>query len=166
MNKLSIESINAKTPYQVKFKQETSSYLFTSESNIDYAVDFTSDDLVQTDKAYQFVIANLNNKKSPRDKFVKETVIAIIEEFFKKNNSTILILYSTDDNKQSARCRLFEHWFETFSNKSLFIMKTSSVIDEYGIENISSIILRKDNPKQQELLEEFDFSINMFRNKP
>ena len=65
MNKLSIESINAKTPYQVKFKQETSSYLFTSESNIDYAVDFTSDDLVQTDKAYQFVIANLNNKKSP-----------------------------------------------------------------------------------------------------
>ena len=100
MNKLSIESINAKTPYQVKFKQETSSYLFTSES-IDYAVDFTSDDLVQTDKAYQFVIANLNNKKSPCDKFVKETVIAIIEEFFKKNNSTILILYSTDDNKQS-----------------------------------------------------------------
>ena len=100
MNKLSIESINAKTPYQVKFKQETSSYLFTSE-NIDYAVDFTSDDLVQTDKAYQFVIANLNNKKSPRDKFVTETVIAIIEEFFKKNNSTILILYSTDDNKQS-----------------------------------------------------------------
>ena len=77
MNKLSIESINAKTPYQVKFKQETSSYLFTSESNIDYAVDFTSDDLVQTDKAYQFVIANLNNKKSPRDKFVKETVIVI-----------------------------------------------------------------------------------------
>lgn len=47
-----------------------------------------------------------------------------------------------------------------------FIMKTSSVIDEYGIENIASIILRKDNPKQQELLEEFDFSINMFRNKP
>ena len=41
MNKLSIESINAKTPYQVKFKQETSSYLFTSESNVDYAVDFT-----------------------------------------------------------------------------------------------------------------------------
>lgn len=45
-------------------------------------------------------------------------------------------------------------------------MKTSSVIDEYGIENIASIILRKDSPKQQELLEEFDFSINMFRNKP
>ena len=66
----------------------------------------------------------------------------------------------------SARCRLFEHWFATFSNKSLLIMMTSSVIDEYGIENIASIILRKDNPKQQELLEEFDFSINMFRNKP
>lgn len=91
MNKLSIESINAKTPYQVKFKQETSSYLFTSESNVDYAVDFTLDDFVQKDKAYQFMIAN---------------------------------------------------------------------------ENIASIILRKDNPKQQKLLEEFDFSINMFRNKP
>lgn len=77
--------------YQVKFKQETSSYLFTSESNVDYAVDFTLDDFVQKDKTYQFMIAN---------------------------------------------------------------------------ENIASIILRKDNPKQQKLLEEFDFSINMFRNKP
>ena len=47
MNKLSIDSINAKAPYQVKFKPETDSYLFTSVSNIDYLVDFTLDDLVR-----------------------------------------------------------------------------------------------------------------------
>lgn len=133
---------------------------------IDYAVIFTEDDLVKNDKAYQFVIANTNQKKSPRDKNLRDTVIAIIEEFFRKNNSTILILYSTDDNKQRARCRLFEYWFETFPSNDLFIMRTSSVIDEYGIKNIASVILRKDNPRIQEILEEFDFSIEFFQNKP
>lgn len=147
MNKLSFESINAKAPYKVKFEPETGAYLFTSDSNIDYLVDFTLDNLVKSDKAYQFVIANVNHKKSPRDKHLKDTVIAIIEEFFANNNSIILILYSTDDNKQRARCRLFEHWFKTSSCNDLFIMRTSSVIDEYGIENIASVILRKDNPR-------------------
>lgn len=166
MNKLSIESINAKAPYKVKFKPETSSYVFTSDSMIDYAVIFTQDDLVRKDKAYQFVIANINHKKSPRDKNIRNTVLAIIEEFFQKNNSTILILYSTDDNKQKARCRLFEYWFEAFSKNDSFIMRTSSVIDEYGIENIASVILRKDNPRKQEIVEEFDLSIEFFQNKP
>lgn len=55
MNKLSIESINAKAPYKVKFEPETGAYLFTSDSNIDYLVDFTLDNLVKSDKAYQFV---------------------------------------------------------------------------------------------------------------
>lgn len=84
MNKLSIESINAKTPYQVKFKQETSSYLFTSESNIDYAVDFTSDDLVQTDKAYQFVIANLNNRNHHAISLSKKQLLPSLKSFSKR----------------------------------------------------------------------------------
>lgn len=84
MNKLSIESINAKTPYQVKFKQETSSYLFTSESNIDYAVDFTSDDLVQTDKAYQFVIANLNNRNHHATSLSKKQLLPSLKSFSKR----------------------------------------------------------------------------------
>lgn len=62
MNTLSIESINAKAPYKVKFEPETGAYLFTSDSNIDYLVDFTLDNLVKSDKAYQFVIANVNHK--------------------------------------------------------------------------------------------------------
>ncbi len=166
MNTLSIESINAKAPYKVKFEPETGAYLFTSDSNIDYLVDFTLDNLVKSDKAYQFVIANVNHKKSPRDKHLKDTVIAIIEEFFANNNSIILILYSTDDNKQRARCRLFEHWFKTSSCNDLFIMRTSSVIDEYGIENIASVILRKDNPRKEDIIEEFNLTIGLFQNKP
>lgn len=166
MIKLSIESINTKAPYKVKFESEIGSYLFTSDSNIDYLVDFTLDNLVKSDKAYQFVIANVNHKKSPRDKHLKDTVIAIIEEFFVNNNSTILILYSTDDNKQRARYRLFEHWFKTSSSNDMFIMRTASVIDEYGIENIASVILRKDNPKKQDVIEEFNLTIGLFQNKP
>ena len=116
--------------------------------------------------AYQFVIANVNHKKSPRDKHLKNTVITIIEEFLATNNSTILSLYSTDDNKQRARCRLFEHWFKTSSCNDLFIMRTSSVIDEYGIENIASVILRKDNPRKEDIIEEFNLTTGLFQNKP
>lgn len=45
-------------------------------------------------------------------------------------------------------------------------MRTSSVIDEYGIENIASVILRKDNPRKEDIIEEFNLTIGLFQNKP
>ena len=107
MNTLSIESINAKAPYKVKFEPETGAYLFTSDSNIYYLVDFTLDNLVKSDKAYQFAIANVNHKKSPRDKHLKDTVIAIIEEFFESSIRTNR--FNASRKSQDSRCQIKRH---------------------------------------------------------
>lgn len=55
---------------------------------------------------------------------------------------------------------------KTSSCNDLFIMRTSSVIDENGIENIASVILRKDNPRKEDIVEEFNLTIGLFQNKP
>ena len=46
---------------------------------------------------------------------------------------------------------------KTSSGNDLFIMRTSSVIDENGIENIASVILRKDNPRCAIYIYDFGF---------
>lgn len=51
---------------------------------------------------------------------------------------------------------------KTSSCNDLFIMRTSSVIDEYGIENIASVIHRKDNPRKEDIIEEFNLTIGLF----
>ena len=55
------------------------------------------------------IYGNLNGVKSPRDKKVKATVIAIVEEFFNANKATMLFLCSTSDGKQLMRGRLFKN---------------------------------------------------------
>ena len=63
---------------------------------------------------YQFSIINFNNKKSPRDPKVRETIIAIIENFFMESQEVMLYICETGDGKQSMRSRLFEYWFNHY----------------------------------------------------
>ena len=125
-----------------------------------------SDDLLQSDESYEFVIANLSGKKSPRDKKVKDTIIAIVEEFFNSNSATILYLCSTSDGKQLTRGRLFQNWFESYKYSNRFTMVTSTLVDEYGIDNIAALIIRNDNPRLGKVLAEFGETIEMFSHKP
>ena len=100
--------------------------------------------------------------KSPRDKKVKATVIAIVEEFFNANKATMLFLSSTSDGKQLMRGRLFKNWFDTYKYRNRFTMVTSTLLDEYGIDNVASVIIRNDNPNLGKVLAEFGETIEMF----
>ena len=65
--------------------------------------------IFKQEDAYQLIIANVNHRSSPRDAKVRDTVIGIVDEFFRKNNTTLLYICETGDSKQSMRSRLFEH---------------------------------------------------------
>ena len=117
-------------------------------------------------ESYQLIIANLNNRKSMRDKKVRDTIVAIVDEFFNCNNSTLLYICETSDNKQGLRSRLFEYWFSTYNQKALFTTLSSSVIDEEGVINYATIILRNDNPFLTEIIAEFSESIQALNQKP
>lgn len=166
MNKLDIQRINTKAPYLVSFNEKDGSYTFVTDSGVEYSIGFMPDDLLQSDESYEFVIANLNGKKSPRDNKVKDTVVIVIEEFFYSNSATILYICSTSDGKQLTRGRLFKNWFESYEYSNRFTMVTSTLVDEYGIDNIASLIIRNDNPKLGRVLAEFGETIEMFSHKP
>ena len=163
MKKLDLVKINSCAPYAVKEDTQEGAYTFIADSGAEFSIGFMPDDLIQSDESYEFIIGNLNGVKSPRDKNVKATVIAIVEEFFNANKATMLFLCSTSDGKQLMRGRLFKNRFDTYNR---YTMVTSTLLDEYGIDNVASVIIRNDNPNLGKVLVEFGETIEMFSHKP
>ena len=52
------------------------------------------------------------------------------------------------------------------SYRNRFTMVTSTLLDEYGIDNVAAIIIRNDNPNLGKVLAEFGETIEMFSHKP
>lgn len=166
MKPLSLECINKRSPYTVEQTSNTGFYQFFTETGVHYSVGFMKEDLLLTKDSYQLIIANVNNHKSPRDKRVRDTIVAIIDEFFNQNNSTLLYICDTGDNKQQMRSRLFEYWFSTYQYKTFFTMISSTVMDIDGTINFATLILRNDNPFLSEIITEFTESIQLLNQKP
>lgn len=78
----------------------------------------------------------------------------------------MLFLCSTSDGKQLMRGRLFKNWFDTYEYRNRFTMVTSTLVDEYGIDNVAAVIIRNDNPNLGKVLAEFGEAIEMFSHKP
>ena len=166
MKKLDIDVINSHAPYVVKEESQEGVYTFIADSGAEFSIGFMPDDLILQDESYEFIIGNLNGIKSPRDRKVRETVIAIVEEFFNVNKATMLFLCSTSDGKQLMRGRLFKNWFDAYEYHNRFTMVTSTLLDEYGIDNVAAVIIRNDNPNLGKVLAEFGEAIEMFSHKP
>lgn len=163
---LDINRLNGNTPYRVSVGETTRSYCFTTCYGVDYSIDFVDDDLIESDESYQLIIANLNNKKSPRDYKVRDTILTIIEEFFTVNIATVLYICETGDSKQSQRNRLFDYWFSGYKYKHLYTLLSSSIKDEEGVMNYATLIVRNDNPKLVDVVNEFTKSVNLLNQKP
>ncbi len=166
MEKLDLAKINSHASYVVREDSQEGVYTFIADSGAEFSIGFMPDDLIQTDDSYEFIIGNLNGVKSPRDQKVKDTIIAIVEEFFNANMSTMLFLCSTGDGKQLMRGRLFKTWFDTYEYSNRYTMVTSTLQDEYGVDNVASVIIRNDNPRLGKVLAEFGEAIEMFSHKP
>lgn len=100
MNTLSLERINRFATYQVEQCEKDGFFQFFTDNGVHYSVGFIDDDILLSKESYQLIIANINNRKSPRDRKVRDTIVAIIDEFFNVNNSTLLYICETGDNKQ------------------------------------------------------------------
>lgn len=122
--------------------------------------------MLVSSESYQFNISNVNGKISPRDNKIRDTVIVIIENFFKRNQVALLYICETGDKKQAMRNRLFESWFVYANVQEKYTIMVADIEDEEGIENYAAIILRKDNPQFVEIVTEFTDTVNMFRIKP
>ena len=166
MTELSLQQINLNSPYQVFCGDSVGLFKFVSDSDVLFGVAFEKDDLLQTCDSYQFAITNYEGKKSPRDPKVRETILAIIEEFFIKNQAALLYICETGDGMQKTRNRLFRSWFGIYGENDEYLYLPMTVYDEEDNENYTALILRKDHPCFKDVVSEFTQTINMLNNKP
>ncbi len=160
MNTLDLVRLRQRTPYSVWADGDV--YLFKTDFDIVYAVDFKEDFSFGGNPAYWFALTNRSQKPSPGDPKVKETVICILEEFFCTNPDILLYMCDTADDQQAQRDRLFLRWFNQAAQRQHYVIKTAQVIDE-GIMNYIAIIIPRSHPDLEAIIRHFDEEIRMFR---
>lgn len=165
MIKLPLQRINEVAPYKIKLQHDGSAY-FTTDKGLHYIVSFDPDDAILSTLCYQLIIINVDNKPSPRDCKLRDTIVAIVEGFFAFNNEVMLYICETGDGKQAMRNRLFQYWYSQYERKYEFTFLSASIKDEEGIVNYATFIMRNDNPNYVEVLEDFGHSVQVLSNKP
>jgi hypothetical protein len=103
-------------------------------------------------------IVNATHKASPNDIKFRQTLTAIIEEFFEQNNDVMLYITETGDEKQELRNRLFVRWFNTYENNDCFFIRVADGKME-GQNNFMALLARRDNSRLAEVIEEFDETV-------
>ncbi len=166
MEKLSLNAINAKSEYLVKKEEDELTFSFMTDNMAEIFISFEKDDILQSGIVYQFGISNPQGTKSPRDQKVRNTILAIIEEFFNKNKAALLYICETGDGMQKMRSRLFQYWFSIYNEREEYLFLPQIVYDEEENENYAALIIRKDNPCFVELVSEFTDTINLLNGKP
>ena len=166
MKPLSLQEINKVSPYEVTMVISPNTYRFLTDYGVEIAVSFDLDNLLEVGEAYMFNITNVNKQSSPRDSKVRDTVIAIIDNFFETNAVALLYICETGDRKQALRNRLFESWFAYANDKEQYVIMVANIHDLEGVDNYAAMILRKDNPHFVDYVSEFNNTVNMFMVKP
>lgn len=166
MNKLSLKTVNSVSPYEITMAVSPNTYCFITDYGVEIAISFDLDDLLEHGEAYMFNITNVNRQRSPRDIKVRDTVIAVIDNFFETNKVALLYICETGDRKQAVRNRLFESWFAYANSKEQYVIMIANIHDTEGVGNYAAMILRKDNPNFVEYVSEFNSTVNMFMVKP
>jgi hypothetical protein len=91
MNTLSLENINKHAPYGVRHREnDCYSFYFETDFGLKYTISFMLENSFVQSGAFQFCINVEGAGRSPGDIKLRQTVFAIIEEFF--------ALFSRKDN--------------------------------------------------------------------
>ena len=164
MTPLNLNRLNLVSPYSI-WEVGKQSYGFKTDYDVLYRIVFIDDQTIWQNGAYEFAILNENQKASPNDPKVKDTVYAIIEEFFNSNPEILLYQCETGDNRQAMRDRLFLRWFNSYAKRKNFIVRVEE-IDAEGVSNFAAIILQSWNPQKDRILRDFENFVGFFKHKP
>lgn len=164
MNRLKIDHINDRAPYDVAY-DEDGAIVFATDYGVEYSVTF-DDDSNPYFTAYWFNLSNMNNANSPGDKKIAQTVICIIEEFFCQNPDILLYMCSTDEGQQAQRARLFLRWFNGAEQQKHYVIRSTEVkgvgTDGNTRNEYVAFIVQRNNPHLEEIIRSFDAEVAMF----
>lgn len=74
--------------------------MFSTESGVEYSVHFTEEFAIGECDTYQFMFSKLTKDHVPFDLKISQTLIVIIEEFFRANHNVLLYICDTSDNRE------------------------------------------------------------------
>ena len=158
MRPLDTNHINIFSPYTVW--ESGGRYYFESESRLKFFVDFDLDtNPICT--AYWLNLVNMSGQASPGDVRVWETMVCIVEEFFRQNPDILLYLCSTEGGQQAQRARLFLRWFNRAGQGNRYCLRAAEVKGEQHTEYVA-LIARRDHPMLEDILNAFEQEISMF----
>lgn len=123
MNALDLDRINSMSPYVVTLRVDNPYvYWFYTDFGVEYEIVIKANDIFIASGAYALDIINVWNQPSPGDPKFRQTLTAIVEEFFRQNNDVMLYVTETKDSKQASRNRLFVRWFNTYEHRDLYVI--------------------------------------------
>lgn len=164
MKPLDLTDILRFSPYKVWTEDGYNYNIETSRGHI-FVIGFMDDYSIWQTGAYQLTVTNRSHQPSPNDRRLRETILLLIEAFFTANPDILLYICDTGDGKQAMRSRLFVRWFNTYTNRDAYVVKTAEVMDG-NIRNFTALIVQKSNPRLTEIIAEFEDTISILTNKP
>lgn len=158
MNRLITDRINERSPYDVEYDDDL--LVFATDHGLTYAVDF-DDDANPYFTAYWLNLRNVYGQPSPSDKKIAQTLICIVEEFFRQNSDVLLYICSSADGHQAQRARLFLRWFNGAEQQKLYVSRTVEVKGEDKTEYVA-LLAQRNRPDIDDILFRFDEETKMF----
>ena len=103
MVKIDLERVNTSAPYMLRLAPYAQlSYILTTDYGVNYTLSFMPSDLMPNIEAYEFAISNTNHRKSPRDPKLRQTILALVYEFFRKREAVMLYLCGATTGRSTA----------------------------------------------------------------
>ncbi|MDO4310993.1 MAG: DUF6169 family protein [Prevotella sp.] len=108
--------------------------------------------MISDNGVYQFFINTEDDFKTEPDRRIRQTIMVVLEEFFRQKDVVLDYICDTGDNRQAARSRIFSSWFRLFANQNQFTLRSMSIKAE-GIEFFAAVVLRNDNPRFNNIID-------------
>jgi len=159
----SLSELNKRSPYMLE-SSGMYSFTFITEQGKKYEIGFIQDLMISDDGVYQFFITTEDKFKTVLDKKIQQTVLVVLEEFFKNEGAVMDYICATEDHRQAARDRMFHQWYANSLGKESYCLRSMSIkIDE--TDYFSSVIMKRDNPRFEVMTEAIDRFIEDFQEK-
>lgn len=153
---LSLEAINAHSPYEVSYAPN-GDFVFATSLGIHYLISFEAEEPVGGCATFQFVIQKLDRLRSPHDAKVEQAILAILNEFFAEYLHVLLYMCDDSDGREANRNRLFLAWFRKHATPERFTIRTASArVEGHGF--YAAIIVENRNPLLESILEDFEMT--------
>lgn len=157
MINISVEKINHRSPIKVSYIPSNGTFNFITKEGITYTIGLIQETILHHPGIYQMFIQS--DKHGHKDGDLVKTIISILEVFFETGGTAISYVCDIRDGRQGARNRLFKNWFNSYSHRQLYAHYNKRIqIDQ--IEYYSAIIIKKDEPRSDSVIAEYENLMN------